>query len=574
MNWGEMYPEGLATKTADQLMQPKTLAPADTGIWQNFGPGAGSYLMRSFAEVGRATSMLAIGAESLTPSGIAMRALRPDMAEAQQDEAFRQHDEVFQDAVDYWTPKPHTVGKAGEIAGQLAGGVIQFAINPALAVGTAQMNTSTDLVREGVDPGAALVAGDIAGIGTAVGVKLPFLGSTFARKAASGAAGNLVQGVATAGATNMLLQSAGRPDQAAKFDPFDVSARTLDVLLGVAFGGLAHVQTRGGAKIPEMDADQKAALLVVNHSRHLEQSAGPDASPLELTTHVTQVQKAVEQLLRGERVDVEGMSAGPRAQADANLKAWLGDSKVVDANGVPLVAYHGTAANFDGHTGVVSVTTDPQTAGFYAREFKGDGETSPSGGNIQPVYVRLENPKLVDSLVLQVDRYDPEFVARAKADGHDGLAPIGWKPGMPASELVVFDPKQIKSAIGNSGRFDPNSKSLVDQEVSTEIKRLAAETGPPPDIIERPPMATLAQAMDVAPVKDGAEVDARITEGKRAMAQYPDMVIDTGNMLPDGTPERVSAADFVAKAEAELAQAKGTDSNLFRVAAECLLGAL
>lgn len=426
MNWGEMYPKGLDTKTADQLMQPKSFSPADAGIWDNFGPGAGSYLMRSFAEVGRGASMLAIGAASLTPSGIALKAIRPDLAQAKQDEAFRLHDEVFQSAVDYWTPKPNTVGKAGEIVGQLAGGVLQFMASPALAVATQQMSTSTDLVREGVDPGAALIAGDIAGIGAAVGVALPFLGSTFARKAASGAAGNLVQGVATAGATNALLQAAGRPDQAAKFDPFDLTARSLDVLLGVAFGGIAHVQSRG-VKIPELDSDQKAALLTLNQSRHLEQSAAGDMTAPELTTHVTQVQQAVEQLLRGERVTVSDAPARvPEGQA----------------------------------------------------------------------------------------------------------------------------------------------------EVSAEIQRLAAETGPTPDVIQRPPMATPEQAMNTAPVKDGAEVDPRITEGKRAMAQYPDMLIDTGNMMPDGTPERVPAADYVAKAEAELAQAKGTDSNLFRVAAECLLGAL
>ena len=426
MNWGEMYPQSLDAKTADQLMQPKTLAPADTGIWQNFGSGTGSYLMRSFAEMGRAASMLAIGAESLTPSSMAMRALTPDAFQAKQDAEFQTHDELFQGAIDHWTPKANTVGKAAEIVGQLGGGALQFAINPALAVATQQMSTSIDLTREGVDPGAALLAGDVAGIGTAVGVKLPFLGSTFARKAASGAAGNLVQGVATAGATNLLLKAADRPDQAAKFDPFDPSARALDVLLGVAFGGIAHLQERAQMRL---DADQKAALLTVNQARHLEQSAAPDMTAPELTQHVTEVQRAVEQLLRGEQVTA------------------------------------------------------------------GDGIGRPPAGQV---------------------------------------------------------------------------------EVTAELQRLATDMGPPPDVIQRPAMSVEAAPVDgtAPPRPAGENIDPRAVEAQRVLTQAPDLMLDTGNVLPDGSPERVPAADYVARAEAELAQAKSHDSNLFRVAAECLLGAL
>ena len=51
-----------------------------------------------------------------------------------------------------------------------------------------------------------------------------------------------------------------------------------------------------------------------------------------------------------------------------------------------------------------------------------------------------------------------ELVSR----GHDGV--ISYADGR--REIVAFDPKQIKSAIGNSGKFDPNSASLTDNPIA------------------------------------------------------------------------------------------------------------
>lgn len=271
----------------------------EAGTWDNFTTGAGRYAMRSLAEVGRAVDM----AGAVFP--IAVDAVTGGTE--RQETYFREHEEVFQRAVDYWTPAPGEVGTAGQIAGQLAGGIMQAVISPALLVGTAQLSTAEELTRRGVDPGAALVVGDIAGIGTAVGVKLPYLGKTLASRVLTGAAGNVGQGAAMAGASHAVLDAAGNPQQAAQYDALDLKARLLDAMLGAAFGGLAHLDaTKAAAKLTATD---EAALLVANQARHLEDTtlAGRPASDADLTAHVSAMRQAVDQMLRGEPVQVDAL---------------------------------------------------------------------------------------------------------------------------------------------------------------------------------------------------------------------------------------------------------------------------
>ena len=309
----DFYPNEQNAALLNAARHPSTTP--DTGAFDNFLLGAGKTAMKSLAEVGRAVDM----AGSVFP--IAVDAVTGGTA--RQDQYFKEHDEVFNGAVDYWTPRPGEVGMAGQIAGQLAGGVLQATISPALLVATSQLSTGEDLVRQGVDAGAANVVGDIAGIGMAVGIKLPFLGKTLATRVLSGAGGNVVQGAATAGASHAVLDAAGNPQQAAQYDPTDLRGRLLDAMLGAAFGGLAHV----GAKLtPKEDA----ALLVSNQARHLEETTTPGVpdSASDLTQHVTAMKQAIEQTLRGEPVAVDKTILGMRMHPDeaiANERTAYGD---------------------------------------------------------------------------------------------------------------------------------------------------------------------------------------------------------------------------------------------------------
>lgn len=278
----------------------------DPGVWDNFFSGAGSYGMRSLAETGRAVDMLGavfpVAIDTVTGGT------------ERQDQYFREHDEVFNRAVDYWTPSAGDVGAAGQVAGQLFGGIAQAIVSPALLVGTAQLSTGEDLVRQGVDANAANVVGDIAGIGSAVGLRLPFLGKTLASRVATGAGGNVLLGAATAGASRGVLNAAGNPEQAHQFDPFEFKARALDAALGAAFGTMAHISAR-------MTPTDEAALLVANQARHMEASTLP-ALPVgeaDATAHVQALRGAVDQMLRGEPVTVDKALQGVEFVPDTAL---------------------------------------------------------------------------------------------------------------------------------------------------------------------------------------------------------------------------------------------------------------
>ena len=304
--WDQIAPDQQAARTRQQLMQPVNIGSPEPGIFSNFGPSAGNYFMRSMAEAGRGLSMAASAVPVLLQKGI--DAIDPNGRindRSLSDSYFKWHDETFNSAVDYWTPKPSEVGMAGQVVGTLAGGLTQFMANPALMLNTAQMSVGEDLVRQGVDPNAAVAAGGVAGFGAAIGIKLPIIGNTLGQRVAAGVLGNVGQGAATAGATQAILNASSAPaGVAAQFDPFDVKARTVDALMGAAFGGLTHM----GAKPKDMPQSDRDAVTVVNQARHLEDVALPHnaASGADLSVAVQNVRTAIDQMLKGEPVNVAG----------------------------------------------------------------------------------------------------------------------------------------------------------------------------------------------------------------------------------------------------------------------------
>ena len=135
----------------------------------------------------------------------------------------------------------------------------------------------------------------------------------------------------------------------------------------------------------------------------------------------------------GSTIDVDGVqrpttnSNGqpihPTEEGVRNFWRWFGDSKVVDAEGRPLVVYHGTNADFDvfrpseamfGEGVYLALQPD------YASGFADD-----SGANVMPLYARITG---------------------------DGDGRLLWdKRG---GIFVAAQPEQVKSATGNQGTFD------------------------------------------------------------------------------------------------------------------------
>lgn len=319
-----LFPEAADTALGARFARPAAPAP-EPGVFKNVASGTGKYFMRSMAEAGRAVSLVGAALP------VAVDAIKGGTKE--QDEYFAAHDAVFQRAVDYWTPKAGEVGVAGQVVGSLAGGLTQFFASAPLMVGTAMMSTSEDLVRQGVDADAALLAGDIAGLGTVAGIALPIVGKNLAQRVATGVAGNVGQAVAQAGATQAVLNVADAPaDVVAKFDPFDAQNRSIDALMGLAFGAAAHV----GARRPQLTPEQKDAVLLLNQARHLEQAATPGrpATPADLSASVRATKEAIEQILTGRPVDVAGEV---RFAPDDAKAAWRAEAQQVVQQEMPPV---------------------------------------------------------------------------------------------------------------------------------------------------------------------------------------------------------------------------------------------
>jgi hypothetical protein len=156
----------------------------------------------------------------------------------------------------------------------------------------------------------------------------------------------------------------------------------------------------------------------------------------------------------------------PQTETKA-FRDWFGESKVVDAEGKPLVVYHGTAADvqrfdinaprnmaaFRDAQGFY-FTNDPRDAAAYTE----DSETGDpaDGANIMPVYLSMQKPLRVEAA--DTDNHpayiSPARRAKLEAQGYDGII---YADGV---EMVVFRPEQIKSATGNRGTFDPAKNDI------------------------------------------------------------------------------------------------------------------
>lgn len=163
----------------------------------------------------------------------------------------------------------------------------------------------------------------------------------------------------------------------------------------------------------------------------------------------------------------KGAPIHPTEEGVRNFWKWFGDSKAVDAEGRPLVMYHGTQRSFDefdpsgeGTFGRgVYLTGLPERTGQYTKQ-----RADMTGGNVMPVYLKIANPSELTS-ALGIKPTDKESANKFTAlqqrlikKGHDGS--LSWL-GKDVWEAVAFSPEQIKSAIGNEGAFSPTEANIL-----------------------------------------------------------------------------------------------------------------
>jgi len=156
------------------------------------------------------------------------------------------------------------------------------------------------------------------------------------------------------------------------------------------------------------------------------------------------------------------------------FKKWFGESKVVDDRGKPQPAYHGTTkagfTEFDpnrqmrdsGWYGRGSYfTLRPSEANGYTADYAG---RVPQTAGVYKVFLKIENPLRVENrndMANQIQKLGgnpnlegKELSAEIQRLGFDGVITND------GGEAVIFDPKQVKSATGNQGTFDPSNPDI------------------------------------------------------------------------------------------------------------------
>ena len=178
-----------------------------------------------------------------------------------------------------------------------------------------------------------------------------------------------------------------------------------------------------------------------------------------------------------------------------NFKNWFGDwendpenaSKILDDNGEPRVMYTGTSKDkdfdkFNVPQNGVWFTTDPEEASRYAiendsKDFKynyGTGiyEDKNTASRVIPAFLNIKRPEFFNKSVTPEQReklrYANDYKKLQKQYFQDIYfrKPVGERTdGLYYSDdknivVVLEDPTQIKSAIGNTGAFSPVNAKL------------------------------------------------------------------------------------------------------------------
>jgi len=185
---------------------------------------------------------------------------------------------------------------------------------------------------------------------------------------------------------------------------------------------------------------------------------------------------------------------------DPNFRRWFGNSKTRDEYGEPRMFYHATPndfsafkpggvdSNISGSAMWFSPYAEYQPA--FHRIGRGGGGFR-EGVNVKPVYLRMENPLLLDDpnmegwardVFANGNREFPhlmpkDWVDNIRSEGYDSVMYTPPERRYPNGELVkeheyiVFDPTQIKSATGNRGTYDPNDPDIGKARGGLAVKR-------------------------------------------------------------------------------------------------------
>lgn len=544
----------------------------EPGVFHNFIGGTAKVTMQTFAKAGSAVDLIG----SVGPIAQDKLFSKPGTTEAQ-DKYFKEHEDVFGKAVDYWTPKPNEVGTAGQVVGQLLGTLPMVVASPALAVGTTQVSTAEDLVKKGVDPTKAQQVGAVQAAGLGLGIWVPILGKTLAQRVLLGGAGfNAFQGIATRGASGEILD--GTPG-AQDFKAFDPTGLTLDVLLGAAFGGLAHAvpsmraegdiwhkrMAEWGAKLKPSEID---ALVTLRQAQHINADSMP-GKPVDMASadaHVQRIRQAIDDLANDRPVNVEQMPA-PKFEADPVRQAETAATvKALQDEAVKVAEVKLKAVEAVQPQPAADLPSILSTLEAKYPEMKLDVSDS-------------KGPLIVSRIVFPKEQRGQGFgteVMRALTDYADAtgrqmaLTPSKDFGGTVSRLKTFYKDFGFVENIGKNKDFAVSETMLRDPVARSEPMAQKVGAGDTAPIIkESLPVAPEAATRPADTQTAG--LDPLAAEAQRFAADNPDLKIAIGKNA-DGSDITTTPREWLDQAEADLAGAH-EDARLFQIAAECLLGA-
>lgn len=232
------------------------------------------------------------------------------------------------------------------------------------------------------------------------------------------------------------------------------------------FNSLQHIRL--------LDWINAAGVSDASGSQVTRWAGGPFASRGRKTINVDGVDRPTQ--------NSDGQPIHPTEEGIRSFWRWFSGSAVVDDQGRPIQAYHGTTADFDAfdmaragrndhgwYGNGFYLSADPETASAYANHenIKAGGKLrdKPRGAKVMPAYVALKNPYIWPNgrAAATTEAERDAIMKELKSAGHDGvIVPNEYQSPAYADfhEIVAFRPEQIKSAIGNQGTFDPSDPDI------------------------------------------------------------------------------------------------------------------
>jgi len=602
----ELYPEELDQELRTREQAKSKVDPTFAQAHPKL-TGAAKATMRELARAGSSIDMLG----AAVPTAIDWLRGGTDL----QDQYFREHDEVFGKALDYWTPTAEERSLAGDVTGGLIGMGSQFILGAPVLLNTALTGTAEELVKQGVGAGPALGVGAIQSAFTAAGIRLPVaFGTTLATKLGTGAAGNVALGTASRYASQQTLDATGNEEAAQAFDPLALDAVLVEAGMGALFGGMAHLGTKtrvGNVKeappsraaetvrywLDGVKPSDKDAVLTLGNAVALEKRAlGIPARPKDVNTHVQAMEQAIRQATAGDKVNVAGkvIARDMTIKPDPDRTAHVEEAHVAVLDAV---------GSFTRGPEEAKVVRTPEAIAFRMIEpgtrealqnMAQESGWAEEGGRIIRMTEDPESPdyNIVTGRTQWVPRADwwpdrPDKLNEAQVKEAVRKALAGDKMSARESRTVDYmldvvdredriradmaSPVEINRMADMARQADmeapatPEAMGQVPEKdiIQDAIKRLGE------DVVER---VSIAHEGDrggfVSALKDRLNVEAQVKAAMRAMRENPHIRVADG-MDVDGNPIMKTADQALRDADADIAQAK-KDARLFEVAANCI----